>query len=123
MYIYVYLISFESYLITGDISKLIDGHILVEVGSEDDALAVAGRLQNPDLFLLQGLSVCVGPEAERFCAQVLVFGVNEADGPTALVRSRCGSIGGVCGCSVESGGQATGAVAIAHAIQTGHGGD
>ncbi len=37
------------YLVAGDVPELVDRDVLVEVGTKDDALAVAGGLQDPNL--------------------------------------------------------------------------
>ena len=97
------------YLIACDVSKLIDGNVLVQVGPQHDGLAVARGLQDPHLLLLQRLAVRVGPVPEGLRAQVLEFAVDEPDGPAALVRGR---------------GAAVAAVTIAtDPVQAGHGGN
>ncbi len=93
----VFKAAINHYLIACDVAELVDGDVLVQVGPHDNRVAVAGRLQDPDLLLLQGLAVGVGPEAEGFGGQVLVLAVDEADRPAASLRRgrTVRSIGGV----------------------------
>ena len=92
-------------VLAGDISKLVHGQVFVQVRSETNAVTVSKRLQDPnlvstssrnnsiknklvtDLFLLQGLPVRVYLESERLRREILELGVDEADGPAALLRS------------------------------------
>ena len=52
---------------------------------ETNAVSVSERFQDPDLLLLQGLPICVYLEAEGLGGEVLELGVDEADGPAALL--------------------------------------
>ena len=91
-HIMLQLMTKVTYLVASDVAKLIDGNEFVQVRPHDNSVAIAGRLQNPDLFLFQGLAVGIDLVAESFSAQVLELAVDEADGPAASVGGS-GSVG------------------------------
>ena len=85
----------DDYLVARHVSKLIHCQVLVQMGAHDNGIAISGRLQDPNLFLFQSLTISVDFVSKSLGAQVLVLGIDEADGPTASLgsRSAIGSVG------------------------------
>lgn len=78
--------------VASDVAESVDGQVFVQMGPEADGVAIAGRLQRPDLLLLEGSAVRVDLEAESLSGQVFELGVDETDGPAASLSTELGAV-------------------------------
>lgn len=71
--------------LASDVAEGVDCQVLVQMGLEVNGGRLAsGRLQSPDLFLLQGGSVGVDFETESFGGQVFELDVDQSNSPASL---------------------------------------